>query len=611
MKKILLCATALCLLFSQSNASQDFEGPEKQYESGSLKTISLAKDLYALQSELMKSHPDLFIGFDQIKPDVVNAIRDHFKRFSDEDMASRNPIKDSSITDEFLPKLMTILEEPEISPEQRRKIQLEIEYKKMANEVTPLWLWALHYRIAALVSNPSEAEKELFNHATSPSFFKGILGDNPTASEMITFFNINHADDLGLEKKRYYNNVHLLHHSMIKSIEDRVDALLPVQVHYPLVGIGVMGLCTLVGSWGDDVHPSGIPNAQQNVHSAKGMSRAGFGIHDELHSYTDTRRGELYKVVAHKMNAYVEKGGSALDFLELYVPYAVAHYKAFQDAFKKVYHTSLKEVAKNDIDRFKRLMAGYFLFDHEYNSIQESSYDGHNISDIAEKMIGHSIDAVNQDSLMSVDVGIETDPVTGLTEMTDDEIINHALKDRLVKQEGVYIPPSLRETVTESEMFEEYLKTHKIIYSVHNDDDHGDQKVHGYQKVTVTLDGGKQKDIYYNPFSKEWATYAPYIIFDDIDSEEVRKRYLKQDDVCFQIDNSQSGYQVVTIKAPGARDEKYYFNLTTNQWQGYRPYTSKGDNLAPEMSDEKLIEGAKNCVIKECYFSIPEESEKK
>jgi hypothetical protein len=395
-------------------------------------SLSYRPDLYEIERIFAQQYPDFFTGINQIDPSIVRSIRQAAKDVGSEDGAI--VVHDSKLVDLVRGLEKDIFELP-VDAKIKRKLLTEISCKIQMEEVTPLWVWLMHFRVAVLKGQSSDEERQLFEHAINPEFFKGLFADGSATSELKAFINISEYDEDAVHNEEKYYGLSAISSKLFDRVEEEFAKHVPIKISYPLQNVGIIGIAQLVSSWLDDIYPIGFPNERIKAHSAF-LSPAGFAIHDQLHAEGDPRFYGLKAYLFVQLNNHIAKGGDGNLFLENFAPVIAKNYVMLMSSLKEVYRSALLELLRQDEAKFRRVLSGFFLMLHEYPPFNANSFKCNDLSTVIEDLTKATLQAIEEDETMDAE-----DLLSREFEIPDIDLIAYG-KQQLIKDDSITIPYS-------------------------------------------------------------------------------------------------------------------------------------------------------------------------
>ncbi|MGL5720327.1 MAG: hypothetical protein ACRCYP_06000 [Alphaproteobacteria bacterium] len=185
------------------------------------------------------------------------------------------------------------------------------------------------------------------------------------------------------------------------------------EVVYPMPGKKFIDPEFVVRCWMDKIYPVAFPSSGGcDAHTYK-LNQAVFSLHDVAHCLADPRLNQVGKYVANEILGMVSKGFSSEDAkksIPQLTSLAVEKHELIMSSFKDVY-----EILKKD----KQMMAGLFFLIHEFPSFRQQCLKTPSILSVLDIMLGNAKSEVFG---LKDNNFLKTDPVTGVSPWTDQEI---------------------------------------------------------------------------------------------------------------------------------------------------------------------------------------------
>jgi hypothetical protein len=417
---ILSASTACYLLSSPVSAMQNEElrslTPRRATEVSVARLRHVAPDTsyQAMAPQIQARHPEDFTGQGSILSDVVTAYRqsraDYTGRVADAFATLHNPKLEpfAQQVEAFLRSYASA--HPNHAFTQR--LLREVQTRREDEDLSSSFLWTLPFRHAAERSTITDAEKDFFTNIVYPDLFFGMLENKGWRNHDSAYANLRSVAEASYSES--------LSSKGTEKIAERVDKLFPASAPYPCLGYGILGLSFLVENYLDQIFPIGFPMDRSYVHGVS-LSPYGFAAHDRLHAEIDPREDELHRHVLQRGEDYFCKGGNVDDFIEVYPSIAVAKYNLLRGALKEIYkNLGSKLLLRDGLDAYRKVMVGFFWILHEEPNFPSELYDMNDLNAVLKVITP----APNND----LDDPLQTSPLTGKTEMTDEDIIRYALK---------------------------------------------------------------------------------------------------------------------------------------------------------------------------------------
>lgn len=442
LRRLILCA----LLSGQVtlNCASSYANPDDDRTLILYKEPSYRPTTYELERVFSRSYPQYFTGLNLIDPRIIDSLR-FMSRFQGEETTflTHNPhLMDMTLT------LRANIEAANIDPKLKRKFIHEIDYKIDTEDLTPFWLGSMHFRASVPKGRPSPNEIALFNHAINPEIFKGFFADQSINSDITTLYNISQFDEDAEHINEKYYGLERISNKLFDQTEEEVSRQFPCQIHYPLQGIGIIGIAPLISSLINDVFLIGFPDTPQHAHSGD-LSPTGFAIHDELHAQSDQRKYLVKLNILQKLNHFIRKGGDGTLF-ELFSEHEIQNYKSLMKTLETIYRAALTELLPQDEAKFKRVIAGFFMLMHEYQSFCSDSFKEKDLVEILCSLTKDACCFLFEDRLLSIEDAFKTDALTGESPLSDQELINWGI-EAFMNDANVVLPYTQAYEVNQSD----------------------------------------------------------------------------------------------------------------------------------------------------------------
>jgi len=201
---------------------------------------------------------------------------------------------------------------------------------------------------------------------------------------------------------------------------------------YPALGVGILGLGTLIWNLYNGVFLAGYSDNPSKVHGIP-MSPWGLFIHDYIHMMVDPKHETLKKHICAQGNQHYQQGGDVGKFLDFYIPHALTMYTLHETFFRELFvHLAQKMPLFEGPQAFKKVMAGWFFVAHEYPA--GHTYDSLDPRQWIEHAVAHTLDALSDPTIPeSPDDPLVTSPLHGQTAATDKVIFSHMFKGKANK----------------------------------------------------------------------------------------------------------------------------------------------------------------------------------
>jgi|GEM_PF-5596720 len=323
-------------------------------------------------------------------------------------------------------------------PHNMEKLIGEINYHLSAKELSAQWLEGVLLRFAALCSDPSPEERDVFSQ-TYPAEYAALLDKSSLSSHLLMnasfddHFHKHHGKTFNVHRMLSYKELQLPSiYQAPRLIKQHLHPYIkaPFPCYFPGTKIGVEDMMRL---WLNDIYPIGFPKAEDRG-SAHGVefSPLGFLMHDKFHLEDGFYRKQaaLINFMLKQIDHYVKDSNywDLGSFVEAFAPRAVERYYIVS----RVLETLLNQVKSKDSKNFKPFVAGMFLATHEHNGFDASIFSGWGHStpsgDIIGKHIVRTLATKVRKHLQSPKAWenpadpFHTSPVTGHSLLTDKQI---------------------------------------------------------------------------------------------------------------------------------------------------------------------------------------------
>lgn len=369
--------TLIFLLFLFNNSASLFAGEVEQNLFPLYRNPTLKISKEQINNLFATKYPELFTGCEKIDHYTIEQIRAPFRNDFE-----RGWLEHLTSLEEPAHNLKEKIKSLAIDDRLKNKLLCEIDYKISAQEVTYYWFLSLTFRVLALEAYPSEQEFAFFKHSPHPWAHAALFAQNPDISEAIMSFNItkpSKKDRSSIFQKGYIST------EMFQELEKRVAYANP-NVYYPVFGVGIFGLAQMVSDSLDRTFLLGMPDKQQHAHGIQ-MSQGGFAVHDLVHGLVDTREEATFALATNLMERYINQGGDARVFLELYPPYAAKNEELLKKSLESIYKSMLTELLPTDEPRFNKALVGFFLIMHEFPFFSPNTYAQKNLEVVLDSLI--------------------------------------------------------------------------------------------------------------------------------------------------------------------------------------------------------------------------------
>lgn len=406
---------------------------------------SLQPEISLEQRERMLQirHPAEFKGKDELDTAVVSGYRQSHVQFKgavpDAFYAFDNPA-----VYPLVEKLESRLKQLAPTSPAAKRLLLELDFQRNIQDVNPLWVLGMHFRLAASQSTITDDERNLFAHVPFPELYFSFLGNNAWRNILSSYVSLEEYDNQGLE----LTDDHLTQYTYGKVVDhviEAVDANLPEPVRYPFLGGEKFGVSFLVQSYLDEIYPIGFPHRSIRGHGVT-LSQFGFAVHDALHHKVDRRRYELKAHILGHVDRFMRDNpqGNAWQYAAVYTPIAMQRYLTLMGALTEIYQNFAgRLLIYRGLQEYRRVMAGYFWIMHEQPEFSRNIYDMNDLDKILTSITKSHFTAVNGaldeiDSWESPFDPLQTSPLDGTSALPDQAIYQWVLEHMSREQAQCY-----------------------------------------------------------------------------------------------------------------------------------------------------------------------------
>ncbi len=370
-----------------------------------------------------------FKGSDQVDLAMVKAYRDQLQTVNAGDEDFQDLVHNPSLLP-LVEKLESFLEGKTNNKNLARLLD-EIKFHKKWDDISPRWIFDVHFRMATALGERTADEIEIFSHVVHPEVFFGMLTPGATVNSLSAYLSVEKYDTRGNELPQYWV-ADGISPEATDELSIATRKALPKRALYPCLEAGKFGIPFLIECILQDVFPAGFPTTTLRGHGST-LSMYGFAAHEVLHSLLDRRQYELVSYVMREATKYYESGGNIPLFIEVAPKVAAAKYTNLMQSLYDIYDAMVTAYATSD-DKplFHRDIAGFFWILHEKEgSFPSEIYGLTELQDALNMATSfptnetepteHS-DFSTYDSWDSSFDPLETSPITGASPKSDEEI---------------------------------------------------------------------------------------------------------------------------------------------------------------------------------------------
>jgi hypothetical protein len=311
--------------------------------------------------------------------------------------------------------------------------QTEIERHIKEEKISLDWLSGAHFRYAALISTPSEEEKNFWGHpftseaGTFEAYFQTDKKGLPVALEPEKLQAALRAFD---EKNEHSSRILT---TFSKSLDKEIKKYILKDAHYPLLGESLLDARFLLNGWIDGIYPIAFPTEIiRRVHGVPETSPFSFAFHDFLHAKQDqiALRGAFRAYVERSIEAAKAPSLFVNDLIRQGVPVWIKKFNLLKSAVKE---------ALGSVEGKQKSLMGLFLLIHEFPSFSPELFKQTSVSELFKTMRGDALEGLkNSSNWDNSSDPLKTNPVSGESSFTEDEIKQQTLET--IKQNGFHYP---------------------------------------------------------------------------------------------------------------------------------------------------------------------------
>ncbi len=276
--------------------------------------------------------------------------------------------------------------------------------------------------LAAISGEPTQDALAVF------SGFKGDQIDKDIRRNWQSPFSINDIDN-ALESVRYIPTT--LSERLRTLIDSEVEKISRATVPlYGIFGHGKLGLAPLIESFMNRIYPMPITSQSLTAHGIP-MTPLLFGLHDYLHAKGDADlKEEAFDTATYAEFEEVAKDKIDVDGLAAPVArHMVARSNLIEDTMSQLLDLYFTDyLPTHRMSDLKKALVGFFVTLHEDFDIEPRIFKEHNFDTILAIFLSDDYDKDMPDIL-------ETDPITGKTSLTAEQVLDAILADGEPAQE--------------------------------------------------------------------------------------------------------------------------------------------------------------------------------
>lgn len=351
---------------------------------------------------------------------------------------SLNPFEHNEAVVKLMQPFVKYLEEHQDNKNNQRLLR-EVEERIEDKEVTPRWYSIIVSRLLMSLSEITQDEIDFIGQIGYKEFLT-VMKKHPPG-KLVSAEKIHEIfyDNEGESEKEYF--IYLLE---LPEADKYVELALEkanIQVEpVPVFGTSELDLPTMLTSIFKGIPLAAAPTEKVSRAHGVDMSPGVFALHDILHDEVDPRKFLLKKAIhdVYVRLAKINKKETPQKVLEIATKIGLNRHNLLMKSLEDL-HTFLigKYTIREGIEAYRKIAVALFYGLHEEYNYDEKTFDSSDLVKIVGRILSKEDfeDEVQEEALAL----FKTDPETGLSPYSDDELIEIALENEVLEPSSPYI----------------------------------------------------------------------------------------------------------------------------------------------------------------------------
>lgn len=351
---------------------------------------------------------------------------------------SLNPFEHNEAIVKLMEPFVAYLKEHQDN-KNNQKLLHEVEDRLEDKEVTPRWYSVIVSRLLLSLSSITQDEIDLIGQAGYKEFLT-VMKKHP-AGKLVSAEKIHEIfyDNEGEAEQDYFMYIPELPEANQYVERELEKANIGVEPA-PLFGKSELDLPSMLTSVFKGLPLAAASTNKVNRAHGLDMSPGGFAVHDILHAEVDPRYFLLKKAIhaIYQRLVKINKKETPQKILEISTNIGLNRYTLLMKSLEDL-HIFLvgKYTMREGIEAYRKLAVALFYALHEEYRYSERTFDNSDLVKIVTELLSkEDFDEVVEEEALAL---FKTDPETGLSPYTDDQLIEIALEHGLLKPSSTYI----------------------------------------------------------------------------------------------------------------------------------------------------------------------------